>query len=341
VISTSQHNIQAYGRPGLLLDILFLLVALGLYLLLPSYGSLQGDFSITFLAILFEALPFMLLGSLAGGLIEVFMPSQVMDRWLGGRNYLAVLLGAGLGAVFPVCECAIIPVVRRLLRKRVPFSAAIAYLLGGPIVNPVVAASTAVAYSNDWVIVGARIGFGYLIATIVAFLMGHIYRNKPAIKPLGFQMATDPVYRCGSIGIYLSSRLLHTLHHAADDFFEVGKFLVIGSFIAALLRSMVPISVFDTMIASPWLAILLMMILAVSLNLCSEADAFIAASFSTVLPGSAQLAFMVLGPMLDIKLLLMYLPVFKKRVIITLALLTSSTVALAMLFLEYFLGGIG
>ena len=121
----------------------------------------------------------------------------------------------------------------------------------------------------------------------------------------------------------------------------MGKFLVIGSFIAALLRSIVPISVFESMMASPWLAIVLMMALAVLLNLCSEADAFIAASFRTVLPGSAQLAFMVLGPMLDIKLLLMYLPVFKKRTIVILALLTTLSVALVMMGLEYVLGGMG
>ena len=326
--------------PSLFFDSLFILAASVAVLLLPTAGPLQSDLAITFLAILLEALPFMLLGSLAGGLIEVFMPGELLDRWLAGRKYLAILLGAGLGAIFPVCECAIVPVVRRLLRKGIPFSAAIAYLLGGPIVNPVVAASTAVAYSYDWSMVLARLACGYLVATLVALLMDRLFKNKTATKPLGLPMAGGADCGCSTAGSSLLSRLGHTLHHAADDFFEVGKFLVIGSFIAALLRTLVPVSTFESLLATPWLAILLMMALAVALNLCSEADAFIAASFRTVLPGSAQLAFMVLGPMLDIKLLLMYLPVFKKRTIIALASLTTITVALLMLLVEYLFGGL-
>ena len=90
---------------------------------------------------------------------------------------------------------------------------------------------------------------------------------------------------------------------------------------------------------APWLAILLMMTMAVALNLCSEADAFIAASFQNIMPVSAQMSFMVLGPMLDIKLLLMYLTFLRKRAIVTLSLLTTSAVFVAMLLFEFFLTG--
>ena len=68
----------------------------------------------------------------------------------------------------------------------------------------------------------------------------------------------------------------------------------------------------------PALAILCMMGLAVLLCLCSEADAFVAASFTTLHP-SAKLGFLVLGPMFDLKLLLMYTRVFRKRLILTIA----------------------
>jgi uncharacterized membrane protein YraQ (UPF0718 family) len=101
---------------------------------------------------------------------------------------------------------------------------------------------------------------------------------------------------------------------------------------------MISIETFHNLMATPWLAILLMMVLAIILNVCSEADAFIAAGFRGSLPASAQLAFMVLGPMLDIKLLLMYMTVFRKKVIIALACLTFSTIALLMTGLAFFGG---
>jgi len=312
--------------------VLFLAAAVGILPFLARQGRLLGDFSITFLAILFEAFPFMLVGSLAGGLIEVFMPCDLFDRLLKGKKYLAVFLGAGLGVIFPVCECAVIPVVRRLLGKGVPFPAAIAYLLGGPIVNPVVAASTATAYRFDWAVVGARLGFGYLIAVVVAFLMGRFFPHKQGLKILPVPMAV-PVGTAAKTPS-LRVRLHQVVRHGGDDFFEVGKFLVIGSFIAALLRATVPISIFEALSAGPFISIVVMMIAAVCLNLCSEADAFIAASFRNILPESAQLAFMVLGPMLDIKLLLMYLPVLRKKAIVTLALLTTTVTGLAMWYYQ-------
>ena len=319
-------------RSGLLLDVLFLATAVGILPFLARQDRLLGDFSITFLAILLEALPFMLVGSLAGGLIEVFMPSDLFDRLLKGKKHLAVFLGAGLGVIFPVCECAVIPVVRRLLGKGVPFSAAIAYLLGGPIVNPVVAASTATAYRFDWTMVGARLGFGYLIAVTVAFLMGRLFPHNQGLKMLPVPMVAPDSTAAKTPSLRV--RLRQVVRHGGDDFFEVGKFLIIGSFIAALLRATVPVSIFEALSAGPLTAIAVMMIAAVCLNLCSEADAFIAAGFRNILPESAQLAFMVLGPMLDIKLLLMYLPVFRKKAIITLALLTTAVTGLSMWYYQ-------
>ncbi|MDH3347887.1 MAG: permease [Desulfobulbaceae bacterium] len=332
MLNTIKSHKDNILRSGLLLDSLFLAAAITVLTLLVRHDQMLGDFSITFLAIILEALPFMLVGSLAGGLIEVFMPDGLFDRLLKGKKYWAIFVGAGLGLIFPVCECAIIPVVRRLLGKGVPFSAAIAFLLGGPIVNPVVAASTATAYGFDWTMAGARLGFGYLIAVTVAFLMGSFFPDKKALKiiPLPMIMLNDAIKTKTSHKV----SFFHVVRHAGDDFFEVGKFLVIGSFIAALLRTTIPVSVFETLSAGPFTAIAVMMTAAILLNLCSEADAFIAAGFRNILPESSQLAFMVLGPMLDIKLLLMYLPVFKKKAIITLALLTTTATGLAMWFYE-------
>ncbi len=325
---------------GFGLQILFL-VSAGLFLLMgqsPAWKSLVDNVAINFLSVTLEALPFMLVGTLAGGIIEVFIPTLWIDRVFRKNRTRGIFLAGTVGMIFPTCECAIVPVVRRLLGKGVPFPAAITFLLAGPIVNPIVAWSTATAYTFSWKIVIIRLACGYTIAVLVGMLLGRFFNRDNGLLP-GLQSTTDTSCLClqqGDTPAPLRQRLGHALDHAGQDFFTVGRYLVIGTFIAAVLRSSVSLSTFEGLFASPWLAILLMMAAAILLNLCSEADAFIAASFRWSLPDSAQMAFMVLGPMFDIKLLLMYLSVFRKRVILALSLSTIFSVLLLMLILQYF-----
>lgn len=329
---------------GFGLQILFL-VSAGLFLLMgqsPAWKSLVDNVAINFLSVTLEALPFMLVGTLAGGIIEVFIPTLWVDRVFRKNRTRGIFLAGIIGMIFPTCECAIVPVVRRLLGKGVPFPAAITFLLAGPIVNPIVAWSTAVAYTFSWKIVIIRLACGYTIAVLVGMLLGRFFNRENGLLP-GLHTTADTSCLClqeGDTSPPLRQRLGHALDHAGQDFFTVGRYLVIGTFIAAVLRSSVALSTFEGLLASPWLAILLMMACAILLNLCSEADAFIAASFRWSLPDSAQMAFMVLGPMFDIKLLLMYLSVFRKRVILTLSLCTIFSVLLLMLALQYFLPNI-
>ncbi len=329
---------------GVGLQILFL-VSAGLFLLMgqsPAWKSLVDNVAINFLAVTLEALPFMLVGTRAGGIIEVFIPTLWIDRVFRKNRTRGIFLAGTIGMIFPTCECAIVPVVRRLLGKGVPFPAAITFLLAGPIVNPIVAWSTATAYTFSWKIVIIRLACGYIIAVLVGMLLGRFFNRENGLLP-GLHSTADTSCLClqqEDTPTPLRQRLGHALDHAGQDFFTVGRYLVIGTFIAAVLRSSVSLSTFEGLLASPWLAILLMMACAILLNLCSEADAFIAASFRWSLPDSAQMAFMVLGPMFDIKLLLMYLSVFRKRVILTLSLCTIFSVLLLMLALQYFLPNI-
>ncbi|HUU97016.1 MAG TPA: permease [Phycisphaerae bacterium] len=329
----------------------FVIAAFGMMVFLRD-RSLVRTLSITFISIVLEALPFMLLGTLLGGLIEVFVPREKLAALMPKRRAITVLIGAALGAIFPTCECAIVPVVRSLLRKGVPLGAAVAYLLGGPIVNPLVAASTAVAYSFNWPVVVIRVLFGYGIAVAVGFWMDWRFKDHhDALLPA---VANDADVHCCCHGrdhldhhdgrdevsgfAAFRAKLASAIDHAADEFFDIGRFMIIGAFLAALLQTLVARQTFVAAIAgTPALAVLLMMGLAVSLNLCSEADAFVAASFrATVVPLSAQMAFMVLGPMLDIKLLLMYLPVFRRRAIVMLAAATTILVFVSMVIMGVF-----
>jgi len=323
----------AGGRPGrgrLALEAFILVGALVILALARGAAPVRA-MSVVFVSIVLEAFPFMLLGALVGGLVEVFVPREKLAAVLPSGGLATVAVAAALGCVFPVCECAVVPVVRRLLRKGVPFSAAVAYLLAGPIVNPVVAASTAVAYKLEWKMVIARLVSGYAIAIAVGLAMGRLFTKASAtVADASDDEAHADGCDCHADVRASRGRFVLALDHAASDFVDIGVFLVMGAFVAAVLQTAAARSAFVALAASPAAAILMMMVLAVALNLCSEADAFVATSFR-VLPASAQMAFMVLGPMLDVKLVLMYLRVFRKRAIVALTSMVLAAVFAAML----------
>ncbi len=341
-IQTAANTISASKRrsftAGDFLQISFVIGALTV-LAIFSKSEQIITLGILFVAIVLEALPFMLIGTLISGAIEVFIPKQTITKFLPQRTWLNICIGAGLGIMFPVCECAIVPIVRRLLRKGVPLGGAVAYLLAGPIFNPVVAASTFFAYSLSWKIMLIRLFCGYIIAVTAGFLMDFFFTRTQALLPEINNFATDENHNhTHQKHNSIARRFSETICHAADEFFDVTRFLIIGAFFAAMLQTIVSQSFFADIMVHPMISIIIMMILAVSLNLCSEADAFIAASFrSTPVPFVAQLAFMVLGPMLDIKLILMYMRMLKLTAVIALAattfLLTLGTMFIAGIFL--------
>lgn len=303
------------------------------------------DLAINFVAIILEAVPFMMVGALIGGIIEVFVSPEFVQRALAGRTRAAVFVAAALGMIFPVCECAIVPIVRRLINKGVPLPAAIAFLLGAPIVNPIVAASTWLAYRGSWGMVTTRMVCGYVIAVSVALALGAMFRGGTGTLPASAASCEHGCFHCEGhhhehMPSSFVSKIWDAITHARDDFFTFAKFLIIGAFVAALARATLDVVAFRQLFASPILSILAMMGLAVTLNLCSETDAFIAAGFRAVFPETAQMAFMVLGPMLDLKLLLQYFTLFRSRLIGALALLTFVAVLIVTMILQYGFGGV-
>jgi len=319
-----------------IMQILFIVVAVGTVLFFRKHSAFS-TLSITFVSIFLEALPFMLLGSLIGGFIEVFVSEEGLAKFLPGNSWRTIFIAAGAGLFFPICECAIVPVVRRLFQKGLPLGAGIAFLLGGPIVNPLVAISTAVAYGYQWSIAMDRIVLGYLIAVSIGILV-ELFFSKQTVLADGLP-DNSHTCSCGhdhhtghrAPASSLFRKVVSAFQHAAGDFLDIGRYLIFGAFIAALLQTVIARGEMTAIAATPVLAILMMMFLAIILNLCSEADAFIAATFRTSLPLSAQMAFMVLGPMLDIKLVLMYFQLFRKRFIIALSGTTFVLVFLSML----------
>ena len=338
---------STFGQNALTFEALFLLGSCAL-LLLGNRSQSVLNLATVFAGIVLEALPFMLLGSLAGGVIEVYVSRERLIARLPKSRWLVVFAAAALGVACPVCECAVVPVVRRLLGKGIPFPAAVAFLLGAPLVNPIVGVSTAVAYGFSGSVAVIRLSLGYAIAVAAGLLMGWLFPGGRALlpaKPPGHGHNPDGGCGCGcdhADADHLAAHpgrqgVVNAFRHASADFLEVGHFLVLGAFIAALAQTFVPRQSLSQFTGSPILAIVLMMLLAVGLNICSQADAFIAASFRNILPFSAQMAFMLLGPMLDLKLIFMYTGIFRRKAIAVFAVVVALLVFQAVCALHFLL----
>lgn len=294
-----------------------------------SYEKSVQDFILLFTSILYEALPFIVLGSVIAGFLEELVPQQFIARVIPSRPLFAIALSGLLGLVFPMCECGIIPVMRRLLRKGLPLSCCVAYILAGPIINVVVMLSTFVAFApypaeqmgRFWM-VGLRVGMGYVVAVVTALVVHGQYKKhgNALLAPLAVpQTASDEGDDAnGATGRPLLKRISNISETALHDFVDITVFLILGALLAAFVRQLMMqnTQIEQTFQHSPVLAIAAMMALAVALCLCSEADAFVAANIGTVTPAS-KLAFLVLGPMLDFKLYMMYTRVFRPKLIWT------------------------
>lgn len=298
------------------------------------------NFILTFSSILYEALPFIVLGAVLAGVLEEMLPQRLITRFLPRSPTPAIIIGALLGLIFPMCECGIIPVMRRLIGKGVPLSCCTAYLLAGPIINIVVLYSTHMAFSGmeatlepngrlayqmgGWWMVSLRAGLGFLVAVGTAHIVEWLHRKygNKLLMPLAMPgpMPLDDDSDASEAKRSTWQRVSNISDTALHDFIDITVFLILGALLAAYMRQVVSQElVADLSRDHAVLSIVLMMALAVLLCLCSEADAFVAASFVTLRP-AAKLAFLVLGPMLDLKLYLMYTRVFRPRLIYTIFL---------------------
>ncbi len=291
-----------------------------------------------FISILIEALPFVLIGVLIAGVIQMFVTEEMVARIMPKNKVAAILFGAFLGAVFPACECGIVPITRRLIAKGVPAFAAIPFMLTGPIINPVVLFSTFVAFGNQWDVMIYRGGLAMIVAILVGFLLAVQFKNAKVLKNEMGVIANSPggmetAATVSAPQISLYNKIKGTFVHAVEEFFSVGKYLVIGALIAASMQTYVKTSTLLAIGQGEVSSSLVMMGLAFVLSLCSEADAFIASSFQSTFTIGSIVAFLVYGPMLDIKNVLMMLAAFKKKLVLSLIGYITVLVLLGSLFI--------
>ncbi|MEX2587825.1 MAG: permease [Actinomycetota bacterium] len=241
-----------------------------------------------FVAISVQALPFLVLGTLVSGAIAAAVPPGWLARHLPKRPGLAVPAAGLAGAAFPGCECGSVPIAGRLVANGAQPAAATAFLLSAPAINPVVLVSTAVAFPGQPQYVVARFAGSLATAVVVGLIWSRVGKAAWHAKALGRISVGDTRWRT------MAATSLH-------DFLHAGGFLIVGAITAATLHTVVPQSVLSTIAGSGLLAVLIMALLAFVLAICSEADAFVAASLSQFSP-TARLAFMVVGPAVDVKL---------------------------------------
>ncbi|WP_047260656.1 permease [Corynebacterium uterequi] len=273
-------------------------------------GQVESWAAIT-VAIVLQALPFLVLGIIVSSVISALLPAQTLGRILPRNPLTAVPVTAGAGMLLPGCECGSVPVAQSLMRRGVTPAAALAFLLASPAINPVVLVSTAVAFQGNPRMVLARFLASILAAIAVGWLWLSLGRGRLDAS------ATSPDPHAVNSGRWEAFRAT-----AMHDLLHTGGYLVLGAMLAAAIKVLVPAGWFEYLGNNPWLAVLLMAALAVVMSLCSEADAFIAASFTAISP-TAQLVFLVVGPMVDIKLIAMQFGAWGRRFVALFAPLTA------------------
>ncbi|MFX3623548.1 MAG: permease [Ectobacillus sp.] len=269
-----------------------------------------------FLSIFLEAIPFVLLGVFVSAIIQTFVSEDTVKRILPKSALFAVFPAALAGIFVPMCECAIVPIVRRLIQKGMPTHIGMVILVSTPILNPVVFASTYYAFRGAPHIAYYRMGLAFLAAVAIGFVIYALFRKQQVIRNI-----TD--VQNGHIG---ENRLKETLYHAADEFFDTGKYLLIGAFLASLFQTFLDREMLTQIGSSQVFAPVVMMGFGYVLSLCSEADAFIAASLQHAFTDKSLLAFLIFGPMIDFKNTLMLLAYFKKRFVLAFIWIVTVTV---------------
>lgn len=276
---------------------------------------------LVFVSLLLESIPFILIGSIISSLIQMFVSEEFIRRIIPKNIFLALIITSFVGIIFPVCECAIIPISKRLIKKGVPLPIAVTFMLSVPIVNPIVSMSTYYAFSNNIVIFFMRVLFGIVNSIIIGYLIHISYKNKQL--PIREDVNNDNYIcncGCGDLNFNNYSKIRVLLNHTKSEFFSVFKYLIFGSFISSLFKVTVKGDVLTYFSKNLILSVIIMIILAFILSVCSEADAFIASTFSLTFTKGSVIAFLVLGPMIDIKNILMLLGSFKKEFVIRLSI---------------------
>lgn len=290
------------------------------FLMVLSFSSADvfptiQSINMIFIGIAMQAVPFLLIGAFVSSLLQIYVPDEVLVRFFTRHRWLGFPLAVLLGFLFPICDCGIVPIASRLTQKGVPLSHAVVFMLAAPAVGPVTILSTLYAFPGQPSYALLRV----VVGTLIAVLAGGIL-ELTRIKAENVLLSSSTVScSCSVDTVPCRSRLEQIFVLTGREFISMGKYIVVGSLSCAVLQQVIPSSLFQQKGTSIVFPILLMLLLAFFMSVCSTANAFIGRSFLNVFPASAVLAFVVMGPMLDLSNLFLLTGTFKKGFVIQLA----------------------
>lgn len=286
-----------------------------------------GDFASVFTSIVLEAIPFIIIGSLISAIIQTCISEKFISKIIPKASVLGYFGAALIGLVFPVCECAIVPVTRRLIKKGVPVGFGVTFMLAVPIINPVVIMSTYYAFYDKQVMVLIRIIGGFVSSILIGIIVNALENDKAhLIKDF---IDNGSYCNCGCTSyIGNQNKIISIIEHTNREFLDIMGYLIFGAFISSIFQVVVSHGYINFISNNKIFGIIVMMSLGFFLSLCSEVDAFVGRSFLDNYAFSGVAAFLLLGPMLDLKNLIMIIGAFKKSFVIKLSVTTISIVFL-------------
>ena len=261
------------------------------------------------LSVLIEALPFVILGVLLSIVVQVWLPADVIHRWLPKRAWARRAVLSLLGMLIPVCECGNVPFARGLMMRGLAPAEAMTFLIAAPIVNPIVILTTHAAFGWDGGILVARLVGGYLIANLI----GWIYSRHPDPDGMLTQRFIDT---CDRVTHEPGTPMRRSLTQFLVELRAVMPALVIGSALAGAVQVLIPREMLLAIGSNPVLSIVAMMVLAMTVAICSNVDAFFALSFASTFSSGAIVAFLLVGPLVDIKMLALMRTTFTTRTLV-------------------------
>jgi len=284
------------------------IIVLGIFFQINGFDALNDqtlqnqlqDFFILFMSLIVEATPFVFIGVVVSVIVAIFFSDDFLLRLLPKNNILARLVLSFTGIFMPVCECGNVPVVRRLLLKGFNVSHGVTFLLAAPIINPVTVWATLEAFDYDYSVVLLRLGGALFIANFVGWFIG-LYKNSN-------EFLTDEFYKevCDHDHSHDDeNKLRKAISIFEDEFLSVMKMLILGAAIASLFQVFVPREWILELGSDPFLSILAMILFAFVISICANVDAFYAITFANQFTFGSIVAFLVFGPMVDIKMLAM------------------------------------
>lgn len=299
-----------------------------------SVPNVVNDFLIIFLGLVVEAIPFILLGVVISSLLSLFISEERIIRFLPKNRFLALIYACFTGFLLPVCECGNIPLARKFTIKGVPPYLAITFLLAAPVLNPIVLFSTWAAFRDAPEVIFWRIVFSFITAFVVGLIFSSV-RNKQEI-------ITDTVV---SLCHHDHGKHDHDHHHhrweeflntLQSEFVEMMTLMIIGGLIAATTQTLLPREWIVSLGTGPVISIVVMLVLAFVVSICSNVDAFFALAYAPLFTTGSIVAFLVFGPMIDIKTLMMMSSTFKPRAIAVMTILTLQLVFILTLILNLY-----